>query len=164
MILKENELDTKMFEVDNTMLNIRIVEFDLQNIIDRYEIFFYEYKIYPYSNTFDNLVTLDNYFFKKSENKIKGLFFFTEMNKKRIDLKIYIKFVNCLLYDVKYKKLDLKNRILFKILNDDIIGMYLVVITDWYLKYYDVDTILSMWSYFQKTGFLNYESLRKTYF
>lgn len=148
-----------MYEVDSTLLNIRIVEFDLQNIIDRYEIAYFFHKIYPYSNTFDDMVTLDTTFFKKSENKLKSLFFFTEMNEKRINLKMYIEFVNCLLYDVKLNDLHKKNRILFRILNDNIIGMYLVVITDWYLKYYDVDSILKKWKYFQKTKFLDKKSL-----
>lgn len=153
-----------MYEVDSTLLNIRITEFDLQNIVDRYEISYFPFKIYPYSNTFDNMVTLDTTFFKQSENKLKSLFFFTEMNKKRVNLKIYIEFVNCLLYDVKLNGLDKRNRILFKILNDDIIGMYLVVITDWYLKYYDVDSILKKWRYFKRTRFLNYKQLRKQFF
>lgn len=153
-----------MYEFDNTMLNVRIAEFELQNIVDRYEVIYFPHRIYPYSDTFNNMVSFDTRYFRLSQIKYKSLFFFYEMNKKRVNIKLYIQFVNCLLYDVKLKGLDKKNRILFKVLNDDILGMYLVVVTDWYLKFYDYDDILKKWRYFKRTRFLDKKSLIQMFF
>ena len=137
-----------------------IKAFDLKKIVPTENVRYEDFKMIQ---NLSNLDLLDYFDFIKSGGNTpkKVLFDLNTMNKKQIELIMYIRFMNSLLYhtrtnfiyDMKSKGFDL-----FVALNDDIDGMLLLVTTNWYLKFFDEEDFKAKWKAFKKLRIADYQN------
>lgn len=134
-----------------------IAKFNLKIVVPRKSLKFNKYSVSQNLNNFDLLDYAD--FVKMGGNIVKNkLFNLNTMNKKQIELELYLKFVNMLIYDVRLNCLNEETFELFLALNDDETGLKLLATTDWYLQFYDAELFLKKWNYFKKMRFSDYTS------
>lgn len=134
-----------------------IAKFNLKIVVPRKSLKFNKYSVSQNLSNFDLLDYAD--FVKMGGNIVKNkLFNLNTMNKKQIELELYLKFVNMLIYDVRLNCLNEETFELFLALNDDETGLKLLTTTDWYLRFYDAELFLKKWNYFKKMRFSDYTS------
>jgi hypothetical protein len=134
--------------------------FDLKKVVPVENVKYKDFKVVQNLSNFDLLDYAD--FVKMGGNTVKDtLYNLNTMNKKQIELSMYINFMNSLLYHVKinfiqdYKSYGFD---LFLALNDDIDGMLLLVTTNWYLKFFDEDEFNAKWRAFKKLRVADYRN------
>jgi len=137
-----------------------IKAFALKKVIPLENVKYEDFKIVQNLNDFDLLDYAD--FIKLGGNIPKRLLFnLNKMNPKQIELTMYIRFINSLLYHVKINFIhDIKSDgfDLFVVLNDDVDGMLLVVTTNWYLKFFDEDEFKAKWKAYKKLRVSDYQN------
>ncbi len=134
-----------------------INKFNLKIVVPIKSLKFDKYSVSQNLSHFDLKDYAD--FIKLGGNAVKNrLFNLNTMNKRQIELKLYLRFVNVLIYDVRLNYLNEETFELFLALNDDETGMKLLATTNWYLQFYDADLFLKKWNYFKKMRFSDYLS------
>lgn len=137
-----------------------IKTFDLKKVIHIENVKYEDFKMVQNLSNFDLLDYAD--FIKLGGNSPKRILFnLNTMNKKQIELTMYIQFMNSLLYhtrtnfiyDMRSKGFDL-----FLALNDDIDGLFLQVTTNWYLKFFDENEFNAKWKAFKKLRIADYRN------
>lgn len=134
-----------------------INKFNLKIVVPIKSLKFDKYSVSQNLSHFDLKDYAD--FIKLGGNVVKNrLFNLNTMNKRQIELELYLRFVNMLIYDVRLNYLNEETFELFLALNDDETGMKLLATTNWYLQFYDADLFLKKWNYFKKMRFSDYLS------
>lgn len=134
-----------------------INKFNLKIVVPIKSLKFDKYSVSQNLSHFDLKDYAD--FIKLGGNVVKNrLFNLNTMNKRQIELELYLRFVNVLIYDVRLNYLNEETFELFLALNDDETGMKLLATTNWYLQFYDADLFLKKWNYFKKMRFSDYLS------
>lgn len=134
-----------------------INKFNLKIVVPIKSLKFDKYSVSQNLSHFDLKDYAD--FIKLGGNVVKNrLFNLNTMNKRQIELELYLRFVNVLIYDVRLNYLNEETFELFLALNDDETGMKLLATTNWYLQFYDADLFLEKWNYFKKMRFSDYLS------
>lgn len=134
-----------------------INKFNLKIVVPIKNLKFDKYSVSQNLSYFDLKDYAD--FIKLDGNVVKNrLFNLNTMNKRQIELELYLRFVNMLIYDVRLNYLNEETFELFLALNDDETGMKLLATTNWYLQFYDADLFLKKWNYFKKMRFSDYLS------
>ncbi len=134
-----------------------INKFNLKIVVPIKSLKFDKYSVSQNLSHFDLKDYAD--FIKLGGNVVKNrLFNLNTMSKNQIELELYLRFVNVLIYDVRLNYLNEETFELFLALNDDETGMKLLATTNWYLQFYDADLFLKKWNYFKKMRFSDYLS------
>ena len=134
-----------------------INKFNLKIVVPIKSLKFDKYSVSQNLSHFDLKDYAD--FIKLGGNVVKNrLFNLNTMSKNQIELELYLRFVNMLIYDVRLNYLNEETFELFLALNDDETGMKLLATTNWYLQFYDADLFLKKWNYFKKMRFSDYLS------
>ncbi|CAM3980510.1 hypothetical protein [Arcobacter cloacae] len=134
-----------------------INKFNLKIVVPIKNLKFDKYSVSQNLSHFDLKDYAD--FIKLGGNVVKNrLFNLNTMSKNQIELELYLRFVNMLIYDVRLNYLNEETFELFLALNDDETGMKLLATTNWYLQFYDADLFFKKWNYFKKMRFSDYLS------
>lgn len=135
-----------------------ITKFNLKIVVPIKSLKFDKYSVSQNLSHFDLKDYAD--FIKFGGNVVKNrLFNLNTMNKRQIELELYLKFVNVLIYDVRLNYLNEETFELFLALNDDETGIKLLATTDWYLQFYSADLFFKKWNYFKKMRFSDYKNV-----
>lgn len=171
-------IDKNNLDNETGITNIEFLRDDintyLQRLADNYDEYIHKFNlkiVVPIKNLkFDKYSVSQNLshfdlkdyadFIKLGGNVVKNrLFNLNTMSKRQIELELYLRFINMLIYDVRLNYLNEETFELFLALNDDETGMKLLATTNWYLQFYDADLFLKKWNYFKKMRFSDYKNV-----